>query len=64
MNDEANALLRSAYAIAQREGKNTNWEAFQNCVKQQLLKQAGCPDTKDEQMILRATCTPRVYKEL
>ena len=36
---EANELLRSAYAIAQRNGEQTNWEAFRNQLKQALEAQ-------------------------
>lgn len=41
---EANSLLRSAYAIALRDGKDINWEAFRNKLKnileteQEILK--------------------------
>jgi hypothetical protein len=57
-----NALLRSAYQIAEREGKNTNWKAFLNNLREELTKQAGCSGTIDEQMILRTTCTPLTYR--
>lgn len=33
---EANELLRSAYAIAQRNGEKTNWEAFRGQLKNAL----------------------------
>jgi len=33
---EANELLRSAYAIAQRNGEQTNWEAFCGQLKKAL----------------------------
>jgi hypothetical protein len=33
---EANELLRSAYAIAQRNGEETNWEAFRGQLKKAL----------------------------
>jgi len=36
--DEYNCLLRSAHAIAEREGKDTNWEAFTNRLKAALKK--------------------------
>jgi len=57
----ANELLRSAYQIAEREGKDTNWEAFKNNLQAELLTQTQAPDT-DEQTILRATCTPKTYR--
>jgi hypothetical protein len=66
--EEQNELLRSAYQIAQREGKNTNWEAFSNNLEKELLKQAGCIGMEDksidqrQQITLRATCTAKTYK--
>lgn len=36
---QANSLLRSAYSIALREGKETNWEAFRNQLKNTLERQ-------------------------
>jgi hypothetical protein len=36
---EANGLLRSAYCIAERDGKATNWEAFRGQLKTTLEKQ-------------------------
>mgnify|MGYP003439865807 FL=1 len=36
---EANDLLRSAYAIAQRNGEQTNWEAFRSQLKTALEAQ-------------------------
>lgn len=59
---EANELLRSAYQIASREGKDTYWEALKNNIEKELLKQAGVPDATDGQTILRATCTPKTYR--
>lgn len=35
----ANELLRSAYHIAVKEGKNTNWEAFIKKAEEELLEQ-------------------------
>lgn len=32
----ANEICRSAYQIAAREGKNTNWEAFKNQCEKSL----------------------------
>ena len=59
---EQNSLLRSAYAIAQRRGQETNWEAFENNLRNELLRESGWPDSTDEQTILRATCTPLTYR--
>lgn len=39
MLKEANDLLRSAAAIAERDGEKTNWTAFRNKVKAGLKKQ-------------------------
>jgi len=65
--EEQNSLLRSAYQIACRKGKSTNWEAFKNNVQEELLKQADVPilseDARDEQIILRATCTAKTYRK-
>lgn len=36
---EANSLLRSAYQIALREGKETNWEAFKGRVYEELVRE-------------------------
>lgn len=56
-----NSLLRSAYQIAQRKGKDTNWEAFINSLRKELLIQAGfSEDETNENYILRATVTPTV----
>lgn len=59
---EANMLLRSAYEIAMREGKETNWKAFAASVRKELFEQANVADLNDEQTILRVTCTPRTYR--
>ena len=57
----SNELLRSAFQIAQRKGKDTNWEAFENNLKRELTKQLGVAST-DEQSVLRATCTAKTYR--
>lgn len=36
---EANGLLRSAHSIAERNGSQTNWEAFRGQLKKALDKQ-------------------------
>jgi hypothetical protein len=59
---EHNELLRSAYAIALRKGKKTNWDAFAANVRKELFEQAGLADLKDEQTVLRVTCTPKTYR--
>jgi hypothetical protein len=35
----ANEMCRSAFQIAQREGKDTNWEAFKNRLHESLIIQ-------------------------
>ncbi|MCK5614682.1 hypothetical protein KAR91_73150 [Candidatus Pacearchaeota archaeon] len=60
---EQNELLRSAFQIAQRKGESTYWEAFENNLRNELLKQAGVNDNNiTEQNVLRATCTPKTYR--
>lgn len=39
MLGQANSLLRSAYKIAERQGRKTNWSAFQKRVHAALEKQ-------------------------
>ena len=60
--EDHNELLRSAHEIAKRKGINTNWKAFENNLRKELLKQAGVEGSTDEQIILRATCTPKTYR--
>lgn len=63
MLNECNDLLRSAHEIAKRKGINTNWEAFENNLRRLLLKQAGyTTEENEEQLVLRATCTPKTYR--
>ena len=61
--NEANELLRSAFQIAKRKGKDTNWEAFENNLKNELCKHVSLNvGVDDEQLILRCTCTPKTYR--
>ena len=39
LQTEANSLLRSAYQIALREGKDTNWEAFKISLWKELIRE-------------------------
>lgn len=57
-----NELLRSAYQIVKRKGAETNWQAIEKNLRMELLREAGWPDSTDEQIILRATCTPKTYR--
>jgi len=64
MTEEYNQLLRSAYKIAERKGQGTNWDTFKDCLLEELLIQVGAPaESKDEQIILDATTTERIYKK-
>lgn len=59
----SNELLRSTYQVVIREGRETNWSALKENLKTELLKQCGLPtNTQDEQLILRATCTPKTFQ--
>jgi len=60
----SNELLRSAYQIAMRGGKETNWEAFAANVRRELFDQANIADFDDEQTVLRVTCTPKTYRQV
>lgn len=65
MNNNANELLRAAHGIAKRKGEDVNWEAFEASLRKELLTQMGLDDnTEDEQLILRSTCTARVYRSI
>lgn len=59
---EFQELLRSAHEIAKRKGKDTNWGAFENNLRDELLKQSNVFGTTDEQIVKRATCTPKTYR--
>lgn len=59
---EFQELLRSAYEIARRKGKDTNWDAFENNLRDELLKQSNVYGTTDDLLIKRATCTPKTYR--
>ena len=62
--EEANSLLRSAYQIANRNGEDTNWDAFKNSLEKELLESKGVEyPCDDEQLVLRATCTARTYRD-
>ena len=61
----SNDLLRSAHEIAKRRGADTNWEAFENNLRKELLVQAGhAPSVEEEQTVLRATCTAKTYRKV
>lgn len=61
--DRSNELLRSAYAVVLRKGVDTNWDALKANLEKELLAEAGAPvGCTEEQIILRATCTPKTYR--
>lgn len=61
--EHQNSLLRSAYVIAKRRGKNTHWDAFAANVLKELMRQASvADDSTDEMDIIRAICTPLTYR--
>lgn len=60
--NEQNELLRSAHEIAKRKGESTNWDAFENNLRAELLRQAGVLSTDDPQIVLLATVTPKTYR--
>jgi hypothetical protein len=45
---EANEVLRSTYAVAQREGSETGWEAFRSRVSDVLNKQHAIMYPKEQ----------------
>lgn len=50
-NENANSLLRSAWMIANRNGENTNWEAFKNAIHKELvIEHANRPSKSDVSM--------------
>jgi hypothetical protein len=57
----ANSLLRSAHAIASREGRDTNWEAFKRNLEKALCAQTEVDVTNPEH-VKHATCTPLTYR--
>jgi hypothetical protein len=57
---EANSMLRSAYAIAERDGENTNWEAFRaRCMEVLVIQHEVLQGPKIEGA---STCTPRTFR--
>jgi hypothetical protein len=56
---EANALLRSAYAITERMGKKTNWKAFKKRLEVALVEQSKLLNGTDH--LPAATCTPKTF---
>lgn len=60
MLKNANELLRSAYAIACREGQDTNWDAFKQRVEEALLDQSE--HQHGTRSVPAATCTPKTFR--
>ena len=46
-NENANSLLRSAWMIADRNGEQTNWEAFKNAVYKELIVEHNAKTSSD-----------------
>jgi hypothetical protein len=46
-NENANSLLRSAWMIANRNGEQTNWEAFKNAVYKELIVEHNAKTSSD-----------------
>jgi len=46
-NENANSLLRSAWMIANRNGEQTNWEAFKNAVYKELVVEHNAKTSTD-----------------
>ena len=46
-NENANSLLRSAWMIANRNGEQTNWEAFKNAVYKELVEEHNVKTSPD-----------------
>ena len=55
----ANDLLRSAYAIAERDGKDTNWEAFRKKLGPVLQRQNQILNGSG--YFPAASCTPKIF---
>ncbi len=60
ISDETD-LLRSAYQIALREGKETNWPAFKRRLETMLVRHAGAT-ASDPNQVNGATCTPKTFR--
>ena len=58
---QANELLRSAYEIADREGRNTNWVAFKASLLEVLHAQS-IVIVGHAVIDASATCTARTYR--
>lgn len=56
----ANELLRSAYAVAARDGFETNWPAFRTHLKSALVKQSVLLHNTDR--LDAATCTAKTFR--
>ena len=58
--EEANDLLRSAYAIAEREGAYTNWPAFRKRLEEVLVRQSQL--LNGTVFLPAAVATPRTFR--
>lgn len=57
-----NELLRSMYAIACRDGAQTNWPAVRKVLRAELFEEVGMADLNDTQTVLRVTCTAKTFR--
>lgn len=57
---EANDLLRSAHAVAERNGRETNWQAFRKRLQEVLVKQSKLLNGTDH--LPAAICTPKTFR--
>lgn len=59
---EANEMLRSFYAVALREGAETNWHGIQRTLQRMLVAQSIAINGTD--YLPAATATARTYRQL
>lgn len=57
-----NELLRSMYAVACRDGAQTNWHAVRKALRAELFEEANLADLNDTQTVLRVTCTAKTFR--
>ena len=50
------------YAIACRDGAQTNWHAVRKALRAELFEEVGMADLNDTQTVLRVTCTAKTFR--
>lgn len=50
------------YAIACRDGSQTNWHAVRKALRAELFDEVGMADLNDTQTVLRVTCTAKTFR--